>query len=462
MSILDTLLRRRPAPPPAKAPPDTSLPGEPRASTSEVGFRPTPENRLKYLYRQMWADPELRRRILDIRAMDVADPRIKKIHRRTAAETIKGGLRLRAAQNNETLTRAWRDFSRRLRLDRREKLESDARGLFMEGNLPMQWVLGPDRRVMQAVRMPAETILPVVTAAGVFRDPAAAYEQYDLATGSRLAVFALWQLTLGRLGPDNYDDFGSLGRPYMDASREVWRKLRMTEEDLVIRRRERAPLRTSHVLKGATPDELTTYKGQVEDDQKDITTNYYSNREGGVTAIQGDANLDQIADVAYLLDTLFAGSPAPKGLFGYVGDLSRDVLEDLTRDFYEVIDSAQDLLADVYRVGFELDLLLQGINPDAADFTLGFAERKTETPNQAADRALKLQAMGASRSTVFEVAGLDVEVERARLEQQLKDGDPYPDPNAIGTAPGDRPGAPRVSITPGNARKAESGTAISN
>lgn len=455
MGILDRLLGR-----PAK-PATLALPGEPAPNTSEVGFRPTPENRLKYLYRMMWADPELRRRILDIRAMDIADPRVKKIHSRTAAETIKGGLRLVTTSQNEVLTKAWRDFAHRLGLDRREKLKSDARGLFMEGNLPMQWVLGPNRRVVQAVRMPAETILPVVTDAGVFRDAAAAYEQYDLASGARIAVFALWQMTLGRLDPDNYDDFGSLGRPYMDASREVWRKLRMTEEDLVIRRRERAPLRTSHVLKGATLEELTAYKAGVDDDQKDITTNYYSNREGGVTAIQGDANLEQIADVAHLVDTFFAGSPAPKGLFGYVGDLSRDVLEDLKRDFYEEIDSAQDLLADVYRAGFELDLLLQGINPDGADFTLGFAERKTETPNQAVDRALKLQAMGASRSTVFEAAGLDVDVERARLEEQASETDPYPDPDNIGAGP-PAPGAPRVSITPGNARKKESATAISN
>lgn len=461
MGILDRLLRRPAKPTAGGLVPAAPLPGEQVPSTSEGGFRPTPENRLKYLYRLMWADPELRRRILDIRAMDIADPRVKKIHRRTAAETIKGGLRLRCASNNEAMFKAWRDFSHRLRLDRREKLESDARGLLMEGNLPMQWVLGADRRVIQSVRMPAETILPVVTAAGVFRDAAAAYEQYDLATGARLATFGLWQLTMGRLGPDNYDDHGSLGRPYLDASREVWLKLRMTEEDLVIRRRERAPLRTSHVLEGASADELGAYRATVEDEQKDITTNYYLNKKGAVTAIQGDANLDQIADVAHLVDTFFAGSPAPKGLFGYVGDLSRDVLEDLKRDFYEEIDAVQDLLADVYRSGFELDLLLQGINPNDCDFEVLFAERKTETPNQAADRALKLQAMGVSRETVFETAGLDPALERARMEQQIKDGDPYPDPNNIASGQ-DAPGAPRVSITPGNARKKESGTAISN
>ena len=37
--------------------------------------------------------------------------------------------------------------------------------------------------------------------------------------------------------------------------------------------------------------------------------NYYSNKKGSVQAVQGDANLDQIADVVHLLDTFFSGAP---------------------------------------------------------------------------------------------------------------------------------------------------------
>lgn len=455
MGVMSSLMERFGVKRPAT---DAALPGEVPGPSTEIGFRPTPENRIKYLYRLMWADPDLRRRILDIRDMDVRDGRVKKVHRRTAAECIKGGLRLRTDTANKRLQRAWRDFERRLRLDRREKLESDARGLMMEGNVAMQWVLGPPGRVVQGVRMPAETILPVVGPNGMFLDPGRAYKQFDLATGVEVASFALWQMSLVRLNPDNYDDFGALGRPYLDASREIWRKLMMTEEDLVIRRRERAPMRTAHTLEGATPEELEAYRATVEDDQKEITTNYYLNRKGAVTAVQGDANLDQIADVSHLLDTFFAGSPAPKGLFGYSGDLSRDILEDLKRDFYEEIDSMQDLLAYVYRLGFELDLLLQGVNPESYDFDVAFAERKTETANQAADRALKLQAMGASQQTVLETAGLDADIEVGRLTDQAKNGDPYPDPDDISSDGG----APRVSITPGNRPKGESGTSIAN
>ncbi len=458
MSALDRLLNRIGL----QRKGDMQLPGEVDRPNSEVGRRPTPENAVKYLYRLMWVDPDVRATILDIRRMDREDPRVKKIHARTCRAMVKGGLRLfMDTGSNKRIEWLWDDFVRRLRLNRREKLESDARGLMMEGSLPMQWVLGVNNRVIQGIRMPADTILPKVDANGTFKNVQEAYEQYDLTTGVKLAVFPLWKLSLVRLTPDNYDDQGSMGRPYLDATRTIWRKLVMTEEDTVIRRRMRAPLRMAHVLEGASGDELEDYRAQVEKDQAEgNTTDYYMNKKGTVTPVQGDARLDQIADVVHLLDTFFSGAPAPKGLFGYVGDLTRDILEDLKQDWYDEIDAMQDTLSYVYQLGFELDLLLAGINPLEYQLSVQFAERKTETLNQAADRALKYQAMGASQQTVFEAASVDFDRERSRIEDEMRHRDPYPDPNNINAPPGTR--QPRVSITPGNAPKGDSQTAITN
>jgi len=429
------------------------LPGEIPPGTTEAGRRPTPENQLSALTRQMGVDYSRRAAILEIRAMDCIDPRVKKIHWRMARTAIKGGLKIRTASTNKTLIKAWKQFERRLHLHRREKLESDCRGFAMEGNLPIQWVLDQGGRVVAGVRMPSETIKPVVGDNGAFRDPQRAYEQYDIHKSKPIATFALWQLSLVRLTPDNYDDMGSMGRPYLDASRAVWRKLDMTEEDLVIRRRTRAPLRMAHVLEGAGEEDIDKYRAQVENDQNEITTDFYLNRKGGVTPVQGDANLDQIADVSHLLDTFFSGAPAPKGLFGYPDGLSRDILEDLKRDFFDEIDALQDTLSFVYDLGFRLDLLLQGINPENFDFDIIFAERRTDTPNQRADLALKYQALGAPNETVFDAAGLDPANIRDQLEAESND--PYPSPLPESSA------GPNVSITPGNARKGGSATTIS-
>src|SRR3972149_5095580 len=120
------------------------LPGE-RSHGSEIGYRPIPEDRLEYLSRLMWVDSRLRAKILDIRDMDEKDGRVKRIHRRTAAAASKGGLKLTQTKENKKITKLWEAFQRRTRLDKREKLTSDARGFLMEGNLPIQWVLCPAR-----------------------------------------------------------------------------------------------------------------------------------------------------------------------------------------------------------------------------------------------------------------------------------------------------------------------------
>ena len=425
----------------------------------EMGQRATPENSQKYLYRLMWVDPEVRQAILDVREMDRLDGRVKRVHGRVARDVIKGGLVLTQTRESRVLRREWEAFARRLQLNRVEKLRSDARGLVMEGNLPLQWVLDGENRVAAAVRMPSETILPDVTERGVFKDVRRAYVQIDAVTGTELAVFALWQLFLCRFDPDSFDDMGAMGRPFLDASRSVWKKLAMTEEDLVIRRRTRAPLRVAHVLEGASETELQDYRARVERDQHEITTDYYMNRKGGVQPVSGDAALDQIGDVVHLLDTFFAGTPLPKGLMGYTDGMARDILEDLKRDYYEEVDSLQDTLAFGYAQGFRLHLLLRGMAPDPSEHCVEFAERRTETPNQLADRMMKFLALGLPRDLIFEEMGFNAQQIRERLEYEHSQYDPYPDA-AGSTAP---PGTvPDVKVTPGNAPKGESATSVSN
>lgn len=453
MSLLTRLFSRKSLPESVEP-----LTGEIPSGSSERGLRTTPEDYIKYLYRIMWVDPDLRRAVLEIRDMDRRDGRVKKIHSRMARSAIKGGIQLSTSSQNTRIIQAFRDFTRRTGLQNPQKLESDAAALVKEGNLMLQVVLDASTRVAQLIRMPSETFLPKVAPNGIFADPRAAWEQYDLSTGGKVASFALWEIVWARLTPDNYDDMGSRGRPYLDAARSVWKQLRMTEEDLVIRRRTRAPLRMAHVLEGANEEQLDNYRHQVEADNDKVTTDYYLNRKGGVTALQGDANLDQIADVSYLLDTFFAGAPAPKGLFGYADQLNRDILEDLKRDYYEEIDCLQDIQAHAYEQAFRFDLLLQGINPDDVDFYIEFCERRTDTPNQRADLALKYQAMGLPRELVWKSAGLNPAEVRDEMEAEQNDATPYPDPHTA-----DIPRiAPRVSITPGNSPKGESMTSISN
>ncbi len=429
----------------------------PLKGSSEIGKRPTPENEVRYAHRVMWVDPDVRAAILDMRKMDREDGRVKRIHGKTAMDTVRGGLVLTVSGTNKTLLREWEIFEHRLALNNIQKLKSDARNLLMQGALPLQWVFDKEMNVIEAVAMPAETIVADVEVTGRFKDPAKAYYQLDVMTGAKIAEFALYRLSMARLDPESYDDMGAPGRPFLDASRACWKKLTMTEEDLVIRRRSRAHLRLAHVLEGAKPQELTDYKKQVERDQFEITTDYYLNRKGGVTAVQGDAQMGEIKDVVHLLETFFAGSPLPKALLGYTEGLNRDILEDLKRTYYDEIDVVQDTLAAVYKVGWHIHLLFRGINPDAEDFELKFAERRTETLQQTTDRALKMHVLGIPYGMLWEELGYNPQYVLERRAAEAKSKEAYPQPGGDVQEGVDKP---NITVTPGNARKGESATDV--
>lgn len=415
---------------------------------------------LREMKNAMFVDYERRALVALMRQMDQQDGRVKMVHGRTAADVIRGGLVMQTT--SEVIAREWEGFQARLQLNNWEKLKSDARGLVMEGNLPLQLVLDDAANVAAAVRMPSDTLVPMTDAGGRFKDPARAFEQRDVMTGKVLASFAAWQMAMGRLDPDNWDDLGSMGRPMLDGCASVWRKLVMTEEDLVLRRRMRAPLRLAHILEGADDAMLERYRKETEGQKGDITTDFYLNRKGGVQAVQGDATLGDIGDVAHLLSTFFAGSPAPKALFGYSDGIARDVLEDMKRGYYDTVDGLQDAQGGGYAFAFRIHLLFKGIDPGPEDFYVRFKTRRTETANQIADLALKWMALGLPDEWIQSEMGLDPQKIRQMKIDQAESNDPYPNPLKIGQggAP-DQGGPPNVSVTPGNAPKGESATNVS-
>jgi hypothetical protein len=430
-----------------------------KTSATPAGYTQLPHERLlNSLYRRMYVDPTRVAAVRDIRRLDREDGRVKKLHKRMAGDITRGGLQLNNVSNNRQLSKIWKTFVRSTQLGAAAKLRSDARGMLVEGNLAIQWVLDPtSSRVMRAVRMPSDTLVPQVNDDGQWKDPADAWHQLDDMRPDRIAAkFAQWQLTVARLDPDNYDDMGSMGRPMLDALRRTFKQLDMTEQDQVIRRRYRAPLRHAHLMEQMEKEEFDEYVKRVESAKGEMTTDYYIRGKGRVDALQGDSNLDQIGDITHLLKTAFAGTDADAGLMGYTSDLNRDVLEDIKRFYFEAIDDAQELVAEAYAEGFRLHLLLQGRDPDRWEWGVKFADRRTETPSQAADRALKMQAMGVSQRTVLETAGLDPDQESERLQDEAEDSDLYPRPDLLG------PSESSVKITPNNAPKGESATSIAN
>ena len=164
---------------------------------NERGDRLASDDALQRLYTTMWLDTERRAMIQTVRDMDIKDGRVKRVHARIARDCVRGGLVFQSKEpgSADTLKREWEGFKGRLQLDTTEKLKSDARGLAMEGNLPLQLVLDDANQVVAAIRMPSDTIVPITDMGGRFKNPAAAYEQRDVMTGrtSRASRPGSWQ-----------------------------------------------------------------------------------------------------------------------------------------------------------------------------------------------------------------------------------------------------------------------------
>ena len=411
------------------------------------------------LQRRLWVDTDLRGVIKTIRDMDQSDPRVKNIHGTTATYITKGGMSLFGAERDRRIMREWKTFVRRLKLDQIPKIYSDARQFALQGNLALE-VLVTDNTITGIASLPADTIVPNVDGQGRIKNPAQAFVQWDINEGVKQSTFSLGNLLLARLEPPNYDDYGSFGRPMLDASREAFKRLVFSEEKLVQRRASRASLRMAHVLEGVNHEELEAYKAQIEAAQyAGHDTDYYMNRKGSVQPIQGDAALSDIGDVIHLMNVFFAGAPAPSGLFGWGQELSRDVLQELMGLFFHKVDVLQENLACVYQDAFEIQLALRGINPLDYDFYVEYNEPRTLTENQRADLALKDQALGLPRTTVIRTRGFNPSEIQELIAAEEASPEAFATPQTIMTNNGIPP-QPKVTISPEAAGRGQSRTDI--
>lgn len=429
--------------------------------TSEAGTFPEDQSGKRNPYLAFQIDHEQSSVLADIDKMDKEDGRVKRIHSKIARDATRGGLHFsrKTGEKNLRLVDEAKGFVKRCDLNKRKKVKGHARFLVKDGEIFLQWIVDDSLNVIGVRRLPAATIRPNVDKTGTFRSLDRAYLQYDPMTNKEIAAFAFWQITHTALD-NNPDDPGDRGRPWLDASRVTWKKLTMTEEDLVIRRRTRAPQRRLHILEGATDEELAAYEKKDSDTlahPMKVNSDYYSNKKGSIQTLEGDANLDQIKDVQELKDDFFAGTGIHKHLFGYAGNINRDIYEDTLEAYYEILEEIQETLADGYEEGLRLQFLLRGINADGHEWDLKFKGRKVESDNQRSDRMLKHQAMGIPDEMVWEQLGYSVEKVLAARQRSVKRDDPYQDRLNQETN-----GNGKITNVQGNARKKESAVSIGN
>lgn len=406
---------------------------------------------------------DLRSKVEEIDSLDKTTGQVKQIHRKLAKLATRGGVTfvMTDGSENRRMAKIAEEWIKRVGLDKRKTRREHGVRLLKHGNLVIQNVVSDQRRVEAMIVMPTTMMKPLLDEKGMFQDVKKAYIQTDYSGMQVLTTFAKWQISWGDIDKESNELYG---RPLIDAERKRAYQIGMTDDDLVIRRRYRAPLRLVHFLDGAREEEMLEYKEFNQESLENplaINTDLYTNKAGGVTAIQGDANLDQIKDVQFANKKFYAGCGVTAHQFGIIeDDLNRDVYEDTLGDLYETVEDIQETLADTWEESLRMEFLLQGINADAKEWDLKLEGRKVETPNQQMDRAIKAKSIGTPSKFIFtEILNWPWEVLEAMKKEEQAESDPFAElfNQAI-----NEDGSPNIKIVENNGPGDESATSVGN
>jgi hypothetical protein len=371
------------------------------------------------------------------------DTRVKRANRTFAATAVRKGLTVSvtspvseqiAADAQTVIDTLIRDCQVNA------KLASWGRILLKEGDLFLNPVIDVQtRRIKNIKRLPAISMQRNEDMMGSFQDLDAAFQQIDPITNDILQRFPLWAVNHIRWDHEEGERYGN--SQYLQM-RGFWKKLNMTEEDLVVRRRTRAPQRRMHSVgtkdNPQSWDEVDKYRARNKLDPRrnQVATDYYGNGLTEVKTLEGDAHLDEIKDVEHLQEVYMIGTGVPLHMigFGKIG-AGADMIEAQEKQFREDTQELRDLIefgdSSPYsglRFIFDFALALQGIDPAAVDYNIAWYAADTETSDDRVKRVVTLRSAQPgpllSRRRALQFIARDVNLENAEaIEAELEEID---------------------------------------
>jgi len=382
-----------------------------------------------------------RRSILrDIEMIMAQDPRIKRANRVFAATAVRKGMTVTVTSSvNEKLAQQAQDIVNQIMHDCQinGKLASWARILLKDGDLFLNPVIDiATRRIKNIKRLPAISMQRNEGMDGNFTDLEKAFRQIDPISLAIIEEFPLWAVNHIRYDHEEGERYGN--SQYLQL-RGYWKKLNMTEEDLVVRRRTRAPQRRVHIIgsKDNPADwaQVENYraKNQMDPRKNQVCTDYYMNSLGDIKTLDGDSHLDEIKDIEHLQEVYMIGTGVPLHIMGFGRNVNRDIVEDQKKQFQEDTQELRDLLeygdSSSYsglRFIFDFGLSLQGLDPTLVDYNLGWYADDNETANERVDRAIKLRAAQPkpliSQKLALQLIAKDINLENAEsIDAELEE-----------------------------------------
>lgn len=412
-------------------------PAEQEKTTADLTPKPS---RPTDLLSRFAADTERAAIVRKCREMYKADPRAKKMLRTLARDLTKGGFVVKVDGGQDRSDDQAAEIAQELedRLDLEQKLDDWVRLTARDGDSFLEIGVNDRLEIAEVTRKATLQMHRNTNEFDRFDDPERAFwwtdEMWIGQDPPADAVwFAQWQIIHARW---EHDEGSRYGTPMMSSGTGHYKKVTEGELDIAVRRKTRSGMKYHHVVEGAGEGDLEAYK-EFNKDALDnpfaAVADFFTNKPGSITAIQGDARLGEITDVEHMIATWFMSGEVPMELIGYGQNLNRDILKEKKEEYDEIIEGLRSWVqTELLKPLFERQWLLAGIYPPNLNYSFEWRAKQLITPaelGQVADAALKFRILGLDDDIIWTLLarflpGIDTETILKRLHANGESGEP--------------------------------------
>lgn len=371
------------------------------------------------VYEKMKADRDRLAIIKTCRLMYDTDPRVKKALRTYATDVVRSGYFVKTG--DAKALEVAQALQKRLGLNK--KLQDVTRLSGRDGDSFYEIVIDDNLDIVKLSRKPTLQMRRASNTYDEFDNPQKAFwlgpeNQYSPEPPKDAIWFAKWQIIHLRF---DHDEEKRYGTPMWASATGAFKRVSEGEIDISVRRKVRAGMILHHVVEGS-PADVETYKEKNKAAEKNpfaAVRNYYTNKPGSISAIQGDAHLNEIADIVHHIETMFTASDIPMELVAYGGDLNRDVLGEKKEEYDETLDDGREWLSEEFlKPLHELQWMLKGLYPQDLDYKFIWRKAKSLTPvmlRDLADALMRMRVLGAKEELIQSllaqfVPGVDLDI----------------------------------------------------
>ena len=356
------------------------------------------------VYEKLKADSDRLAVIKTCRRMYDTDPRVKKALRMYATDLVRSGYFVKTDDSNAQEVAD----ALQTRLGLNKLLQDAVRLSGRDGDSLYEVVVDESLEIVKLSRKPTLLMRRNSNNYDEFDNPQRAFwlapQNWMGPEPPRDAIwFSEWQVIHARW---DHDDEKRYGTPMWAAATGAFKRTTEGELDVSVRRKVRAGMILHHVVEGS-PSDVDAYKEKnkaAEDNPFAAVRNYYTNKQGSITAIQGDAHLNEIKDIEHHIETMFAASDIPMELVAYGGDLNRDVLGEKKDEYEESLNDGREWVTEeIIKPLLERQWLLKGILPANVDYKIVWRKAKRLSPTDVRDLAdgmMRLRVLGVKEDMI--------------------------------------------------------------